>query len=353
MTLRWNLSLLLVLLGIPAIALAQAELAGTVKDTSGAVLPGVTVEAASPALIERTRAAVTDVNGQYRIVDLRPGVYAVTFTLPGFNTVKRESLELSGTAVVLANAELRVGSIEETVTVTGSAPAVDVQQVTRQQVMNRDVIDRVPTSRTYYALGVLIPSVSSNTTDVGGASGDAMAQLSVHGSRPSSQRITQNGVSTAGLSGSGGFSGNVPNVSGAAEVTIDTNAASAELATGGVRINFVPRDGGNNMTGSVFFNIAHEDFLAADNFTDRLRNAGLSAPGGSRRTGTSRPARAGRSCAIASGITSPPDPRARRPTPPACSTTGTRSIRRSGFTKRTRRSRRSRPTAIGSRPRRG
>ena len=278
-TFQRTLGLLLMLFGMPAMALAQGELSGTVKDTSGAVLPGVTVEAASPALIEKTRSAVTDGNGQYRIVDLRPGIYAVTFTLAGFNTVKREGLELSGAAVVLVNADLRVGSLEETVTVTGVSPVVDVQQVTRQQVMSRDVIDRVPTGRTYYALGVLIPSVSSNTTDVGGASGDAMAQLSVHGSRPSSQRITQNGVSTAGLSGSGGFSGNVPNVGAASEVTIDTNAASAELATGGVRINFVPRDGGNSMSGSVFFNVAHEDFLAADNYTDRLRTAGLSAPG--------------------------------------------------------------------------
>ncbi len=145
--------------------------------------------------------------------------------------------------------------------------------------MNRDVLDKVPTGRTYYALGVLIPSVNSNTTDVGGAAGDAMAQLTVHGSRPASQRITQNGVSTAGLSGSGGFSGNVPNIGAAAEVTVDTNAASAELATGGVRINFVPRDGGNTTSGTVFFNMAHEDFLAASNFTDRLKSAGLSAPG--------------------------------------------------------------------------
>ena len=236
---------------------------------------------------------MTDGNGQYRIVDLRPGIYAVTFTLPGFNTVKREGLELSGTGVVQVNADLRVGSLQETVTVTGAAPVVDVQQVTRQQVHEPRRHRRVPTGRTYYALGVLIPSVSSNTTDVGGASGDAMAQLTVHGSRPSSQRITQNGVSTAGLSGSGGFSGNVPNVSAAAEVTIDTNAASAELATGGVRINFVPRDGGNKMTGSLFFNVAHEDFLASNNFTDRLRSAGLSAPDSMKKNWDFAPVRGG------------------------------------------------------------
>ncbi len=269
----------LCLMVAPAVAFAQAEIAGVVRDTSGAVLPGVTVEAASSALIEKVRTVVTDGSGQYRVVDLRPGAYTVTFTLTGFNTVRREMLELTGSAVATVNAEMRVGALEETITVTGAAPVVDVQQTTRQQVLGRNVIDNIPSGRTYYALGVLIPSVNSNVTDVGGAAGDAMAQLSVHGSRPSSQRITQNGVSTAGLSGSGGFSGIVPNVGAAAEVTIDTNAASAELATGGVRINFVPRDGGNTSSGSVFFNMAHEDFLASNNFTDRLRDAGLSAPG--------------------------------------------------------------------------
>jgi hypothetical protein len=270
---------LVMLTAIPSVAFAQAEIAGVVRDISGAVLPGVTVEATSPALIERTRSVVTDGSGQYRVVDLRPGTYSVTFTLVGFNTIRRDMLELSGSAVVTVNVDMRVGALEETITVTGNAPVVDVQTTTRQQVLNRDVIDKIPSGRTYYALGVLIPSVNSNTTDVGGAAGDAMAQLSVHGSRPSSQRITQNGVSTAGLSGSGGFSGVVPNVGAASEITIDTNAASAELATGGVRINFVPRDGGNTTAGSVFFNIAHEDFLSADNYTDRLKDAGLSAPG--------------------------------------------------------------------------
>jgi hypothetical protein len=267
------------LLCLPALAHAQAEITGIVRDTSGAVLPGVTVEAASPALIERVRSVTSDGNGLYRIVDLRPGSYVVTFTLPGFSTVKRDGVEISGSQSFAVNAELRVGSLEETITVTGAAPVVDVQTVTRQQVLNKTVIDSIPTGRNYYSLGVLIPGVQSNATDVGGSTGDAMAQLTVHGSRQSSQRITQNGVSVSGLAGSGGFAGTVPNVSAASEVTIDTNAASAELATGGVRVNFIPRDGGNVRTGSVFFNFAHEDFLHASNYTDRVQQLGLSAPG--------------------------------------------------------------------------
>jgi len=107
------------LLILPTVALAQATITGTAKDTSGAVLPGVTVEATSPALIERVRSVVTDATGQYRIVDLRPGTYTVTFALPGFSSVKREGLELSGGFVATINAEMPVGTLETAITVTG------------------------------------------------------------------------------------------------------------------------------------------------------------------------------------------------------------------------------------------
>src|SRR6201988_2666281 len=105
----------------------SGTIAGVVKDTSGAVLPGVTVEAARPALIEKVRSAVTDSTGQYRIENLRPGSYGVTFTLPGFSTVKREGIELTGSFVATVNTDLRVGAVEETITVSGATPVVDLQ----------------------------------------------------------------------------------------------------------------------------------------------------------------------------------------------------------------------------------
>src|SRR5512139_156784 len=120
----------------PSIASAQAVLSGVVRDTSGAVLPGVTVEAASPVLIEKVRTSVSDGNGRYQITELRPGTYSVTFTLTGFNTVKRDGVVLSGSGATTVDAELRVGALEETVTVTGEAPVVDTQSVTKQQVLN-------------------------------------------------------------------------------------------------------------------------------------------------------------------------------------------------------------------------
>src|SRR6266542_6281150 len=141
---------LAVLLFMPAAASAQASLTGIVKDTSGAVLPGVTVDAASPALIEKVRSVVTNGTGQYQIVNLVPGSYSLTFTLPGFNTVKREGIELSGSFTAKIDADLRVGALEETITVTGETPIVDVQNTRRQRVIDREVIDNIPTSRTAY-----------------------------------------------------------------------------------------------------------------------------------------------------------------------------------------------------------
>ena len=145
---------------LPTLAFAQASVTGVVKDTSGAVLPGVTVEAASPALIEKSRTAVSDGTGQYRIVDLRPGTYTVTFTLTGFSTVKREGVELSGSFVATINADLKVGSLEETITVSGQTPIVDVQSVRRQTTLSNEILTTVPTARSWAATALLIPAIT-------------------------------------------------------------------------------------------------------------------------------------------------------------------------------------------------
>src|SRR4026209_1206580 len=148
--LRFVKAILLVsLVIVPASAYAQGSIVGTVKDASAAVLPGVTVEASSPALIEKTRSVVTSGTGQYAIVDLRPGTYTVTFALPGFNTVKREGVELTGNFVASVSVEMRVGALEETITVSGEAPTVDVTSSKRQQTISGDVIAAIPSSRQY------------------------------------------------------------------------------------------------------------------------------------------------------------------------------------------------------------
>ncbi len=265
---------------VPSIVSAQASLTGVVRDTSGAVLPGVTVEAASPALIEKVRTAVTDGGGQYRLENLRPGAYTVTFTLPGFAIVKREGIELTGSFTASVNAEMRVGGLEETITVTGETPIVDVQSTTKERVMTHEVIDAIPTGRSDRNLALLVPAVTvsgaSINQDVGGTADQQNATMSVHGSRGGDQRITYNGVSI-GVAANGANSLIAPNMTAYQEVTVDTGAVSAELGQGGVRVNFIPKDGGNRFSGTAFVGLANHS-MQGNNFNDTLKAAGLGTP---------------------------------------------------------------------------
>lgn len=267
------------LLVLPSVVFAQAGLAGNVKDTSGAVLPGVTVEASSPALIEKTRTVVSDGGGNYRIENVPPGTYSVTFTLAGFNTVKREGIELSGSFVATINADMRVGALEETITVTGESPIVDVQSTARQQVMTKDLIEAIPTGRTYAGLAVLLPGVVNNGQDVGGSRGAPVDTLTVQGSTGGDQRILQNGLNVMTLQGGTGSSGQmVPNQAAALEVAVDTSATSAERQTSGVIVNFIPRDGGNTLNSYSFFTYTNEH-LTSSNLTSRVTSGPFGAPG--------------------------------------------------------------------------
>jgi hypothetical protein len=150
---------------VPATVAAQASISGLVQDVSGAVLPGVTVEASSPALIEKVRTAVTDGAGRFSIVDLRPGTYAVTFTLPGFSIIKREGIVLSGTFDAQVNTELRVGALEETITVSGASPVVDVKNNITQVVLTKEQIEILPGTRTLKGRSALIPGVVISRPD--------------------------------------------------------------------------------------------------------------------------------------------------------------------------------------------
>ncbi|NOT45360.1 MAG: TonB-dependent receptor [Acidobacteria bacterium] len=263
---------------VPSLVHAQASITGTVRDTSGAVLPGVTVEAASPVLIEKVRTVVTDGNGRFQIVDLRPGTYTVTFTLPGFNTVRQDGVTLAGSAAVSVDADMRVGALEETITVTGEAPVVDTQTLTQQAVMNADTIDALPSARNYFGLARMIPSTVGGGNDVGGSVIQDVGQsVRVHGSRNQDQRITINGVNTMTLQAGGNIGGQTPDVGSAAEITVDTTSLGADLPTGGVRVNFIPKDGGNTFANSTFVSYAGEN-LQGDNFSQALRDAGLGTP---------------------------------------------------------------------------
>ena len=262
---------------LPALASAQSgsSIAGVVKDSSGAVLPGVTVEAASPALIEKVRTVVTDGDGQYKIVGLVPGAYSVTFTLTGFNTVKREGIELTSSFTATVNADLRVGSLQETITVTGETPTVDIQNVVQQRVMTRDVISAIPAgTKSVASIGVLIPGVTTQTQDVGGTAFSATA-IAIHGSRFNEQQLLYDGVFYNHGAGSGGnFNTIVPNDATVQEVSLEVGGTSAESPNGGLRTNIIPRDGGNTFKG-FFFGSFTNNKLQADNLNDSLRALGL------------------------------------------------------------------------------
>ena len=284
---------------VPDVSRAQGtstgSIAGVAKDSSGAVLPGVTVEASSPALIEKSRTTVTDANGEYKIIDLRPGTYTVTFTLTGFNTFKRDGLDLAPNFTATINAVLAVGAIQETVTVSGSTPLVDTQNVSQQRTFSREQLDAVPSAKSMLALASLMPSVVEppNAQDVGGSKGERSVRLSVHGSKTYDSRLLQDGMRYTALTpfpgtpvapqtifvptGEGTGRGYYINPLAAQEVVIDTGSlGSAQYEYGGAQVNMMPKDGGNRFSGSLFFG-GTGSALQGGNLTSDLQAQGLTS----------------------------------------------------------------------------
>jgi hypothetical protein len=273
-------ALLLVLL--PVVAAGQGgdlgSIAGVVKDSTGGVLPGVTVEVASPVLIEKVRTAITDDQGLYRVVSLRPGVYSVTFSLTGFGTVKREGVELTAAFTASINAELKPGALEETITVTGASPLVDVQNTVQQRAVTAQIIETLPAGRQFQGFAVLVPGVTrTGAQDVGGSSGDNFSSLAIHGSRAGDMPLIFDGMRYNNMNGSGG--GGLHNFqinSGAVqEIAIQTAGASVENQVSGVFVNIIPKDGSNTLQGSLYATGGNKHFQS-NNLTDEIRDAGLS-----------------------------------------------------------------------------
>ncbi|PYR01907.1 MAG: hypothetical protein DMG00_30230, partial [Acidobacteria bacterium] len=250
------------------------------RDTTGGVMPGVTVEASSPALIEKTRVAVTDGDGQYKIIDLRPGTYTVTFTLPGFNTVKRDGIELTNDFTAAVSVELRVGAVEETVTVTGESPLIDTQSVTQRKSLTHDVVDALPTGRSFQNLSVLVPGVTIalGSQDVGGTGGDRYQTLAVHGSRSDQMPLVMNGMPYNNMNNTGGGYNTtlVVNTGTVQEMTVTTSGLSAEARSSGVLTNVIPKEGGNAYRGYLFGNFTDSN-LQSGNLSQDLIDRGLKA----------------------------------------------------------------------------
>jgi len=260
-------------------AQATASIAGTVVDASGALLPGVTVEASSPALIEKARSVVTDGTGQYRIEQLRGGTYTVTFTLTGFSTVRREAVELTGSFSATVNAEMKLGSVEETITVTGDSPVVDIQSSQRQRVIDQELLTAIPTGRTPQVAAFLIPGVNLSNIDVGGTNiiNTTGGSLSIHGGRVDDTRLLIDGITIANTEGTGWSANMLPNMGSTQEVSVDYSSVTAESITGGLQINMIPKTGGNSYSGTLFATAVNSAFEGT-NTNDELVARGLRTP---------------------------------------------------------------------------
>jgi hypothetical protein len=273
-------SLLLLPVAAWAQTAASGTIAGVVRDPSGAVLPGVTVEAASPVLIEKARTVVTDGQGLYRIVDLRPGTYIVTFTLSGFSTFRREGIELSASFTATVNADLAVGALEETVVISGAAPVVDIQNVVQQRTLGRDALDQLPNTRTFGAYAMLIPGAvqaggggEQNVGGVGGNSSTGAGEFAIHGGRPGDINLRLDGMSL-NMQGNGTGSNFSVNHAAIQEVVVETSGVSADSESGGVKLNFIPREGGNIFSGYASF-IGANGALQAENLSEEQQAIGL------------------------------------------------------------------------------
>jgi hypothetical protein len=273
---------------IPASAMAQgtstATIAGVVRDSSGAVLPGVTIEAASPALIEKIRSTVSDERGEYRLPELRPGLYSVTFTLPGFSIFRRDGLELRTNFTAQVDATLSVSALQETITVTGETPLVDVSSATQQRTVTRELLDTVPTAKSMLGIAALIPAVVEppNAQDVGGSKGERSVRISVHGGKTFDSRLLQDGMRYNALTpGIGTLEGTgrgyYANPLAVQEVVVDLGTmGSSEYALGGAQVNSIPKDGGNLFSGSLFIGGTGSG-LQSSNLDSDLESQGLTS----------------------------------------------------------------------------
>jgi hypothetical protein len=276
---RNSLNVLIVLgvLLLPSTVFAQATIAGVVRDASGAVLPGVTVEAASPALTDKVRTVVSDSSGQYRIVTLPPGRYTVKFVLTGFTVVQRDDVTVSGSGVIPINADMRIGTLQETITVSGASPLVDTQTTRRETVIDSETINALPITRNYGGLlsatpGLVVqPGVNANALQ------PSMSLFSAHGGISTEGRVFVNGVSVNGPFGQNSVSQFAFDVGNAQEMQVMVGGGLGESETGGPVANIIPKSGGNTFSGTLFQSGTQSRFQS-NNITDALRAKNISDP---------------------------------------------------------------------------
>src|SRR5438552_13141145 len=263
---------LVVLVVVPSPASAQSTISGVVRDTSGAVMPGVTVEAASEVLIEKSRTVVTNGDGRYTIVDVRPGLYTMTFTLPGFSTVKQQATVPANVSVPV-DAEMNVSALEETVTVASAVPTVDVENVAHPAVLSRTEMDAIPSARNMQSLGSYVPGVHLNTPDVAGSMQVQQTYITTHGNLPQDSTYLLDGMLINSTIADGRAQNYIDNAI-VQRTTYQTSSVTAEVSAGGVYTNMVPKDGGNTFHTDLFLGRVNSSFVGT-NIDQKLTNRGV------------------------------------------------------------------------------
>jgi hypothetical protein len=259
---------------LPAAA-QDAGISGVVRDTSGGVLPGVTVTASSPALIEKERVAITDAEGRYVITQLRPGDYSVSFTIEGFSTVLREGIRLAAGFTANVEAELRVGSLQETITVTGASPVVDVTNIRRQTVVTNELLEALPTSTKSIGQLTTLTTGVTGLGDVGGTYQVEPGQDVVSGGGrfhgKAGTKVSYDGMGMENSSGNNSYQLNAASVE---EMVMSTSGISADTNADGMVVNIVPKEGSNTFR-TTFSGVFANSAMESTNLSQELRDRGL------------------------------------------------------------------------------
>jgi hypothetical protein len=268
--------LLVLTLLLPAVASAQATITGTVRDSSGAILPGVDVEATGTSLLA-PRTVQTDSSGIYRIVELPPGTYNLTFSLSGFTRVVREGIQLQGTMVATIPADMKVGAVAETITVTGETPVVDVQSVKQETVLKGESIENLPGTHAYGAILNMIPGLTVDNNGL--ANTPTMTFFTARGGNTNEGRMAINGMVVAAAFNGGGVSSLAYDSNNVEEVAVTVAGGMGESEIGGPSMNLIPKSGGNRFAGTMFWNYAGS-WSSGNNIDDYLRSLAtpLSSP---------------------------------------------------------------------------
>ena len=264
---------LLALLGTSAAAQTGqnfGEIVGKVVDEQGAVLPGVTVTLSGPALMV-TQMSVANDRGLYRFPAVPSGTYKVTFDLPGFSSLVREDIVVPVRQTVTLEVQMKVARLQETVTVTGASPVVDVENTKIGERLDKQVLETVPTSRSIFGSATLLPGMVMTRQDPGGLNAATSTGMTAHGA--GNYNLNYFGVTADTPQDYGSMY--YMDYGAAEEISVDTAAMGAEIGGGGgANINIIPKSGANRVKGTLYYGYTNKD-LATDNVDDNLRAQGI------------------------------------------------------------------------------